>query len=321
MGGKSQRYSSSSATSLRNPPFPPEVPPSRRTGSAPTSRDPAPRLSSRDRGSTARGPTRGVRADVRACVRGGATCRAQPCREGEGAREEGGSRHLGASSRHNKAPSGSERIFFTWARGSAAGGGEDGPERRGGHGPEGAGGAVAAVWPGLAACGAPRERRGPAAPKARNRGGGRRAAGAAGPELGAGRRRRSPVARAAGPRAGAAPLFAGGGCRCGAAASGGSRRSVPRRESRRSAARVQSTRWAPCGYRWRGRFARGLAGTAPRRSRGGMGLGAARRKVVVRGPVSAGPFVKWWRFLASGAVIRCVWRGVVLCFGLRPFKA
>ena len=161
-----------------------------------------------------------------------------------------------------------------------------------------------------------RRRRGPAIGA-----GGGGSGGAAGPELGAGRRRRSPAARAARPRAGAAPLFASGGCRCGAAASGGPRRSVPRRESRRNAARVRSTRWAPCVSRWRGRFARG----PPARLRGdrgaGWGWGRPEGKVVVRGPDSVGPPVKWWRFLASGAVIRCVWRGVVFCFGLRPFKA
>lgn len=57
-----------------------------------------------------------LRTYVRTCVVrvdwGGAARR-----EGEGAREEGGSRHLGSSSRHNKAPG--EREDFVPGRGGA----------------------------------------------------------------------------------------------------------------------------------------------------------------------------------------------------------
>lgn len=302
-------------------------------------RGPAPRLNSAH--VTAGAPPgsprvarRGVRAYVRTCVRGGATCRALPCREGEGAREEGGSRHLGASSRHNKAPSGSERIFLPGRGGARL------VAVRTGQG--------AGVGAGL------RERAGWAPPSGRAlRPAARRGSAEAwrrrGPAIGAGGGgpRRERWGRGAGARGGAAAVLSAG--PSGGTAGGG--RSIvrgrevpvwrscfgraalgPPRGS--GAAPLRTALGAPpqcgpgppetmgavrlpradgaaalCGAR-PARLRRGAGIRAPQRD--GMGLGAAaglrpEGKVVLRGPVSAGPFVKWWRFLARSAVIRCVW--------------
>lgn len=190
-------------------------------------------------------------------------------REGEGAREEGGSRHLGASSRHNKAPG--EREDFVPGRGGArlvavrTG--------QGGHGCVGArrGGRCRRVAPrGL------RQERGPerglAAPRAgrgRPGGPGLGAPGAAGPGDRAGRSRAAVAPRRPRRQAAAAPLLAGGRCWCGAAAIGGRRRAHRSAPGLRSAAWAHRVHGAPrglplCRAQPRGRERSGAAAPAGR---------------------------------------------------------